>query len=115
MLTREYKVILVAMSGVRVHNQRLMDLGLTLPGFVDRSKVIASLPSLGLLTLAAHTPPNWQTLYFEIDEFHEDDFNFIVKEKPNVFAFSSLTASINKTYALSERLMNLGIKVVIGG
>ena len=42
----------IAMSGVRAHNPELTQLGLTLPGFVDRNKIIASLPSLGLLTLA---------------------------------------------------------------
>jgi len=36
----------------RVH-AKLLEIGLTLPGFVHRSQVIASLPSLGLLTLAA--------------------------------------------------------------
>ena len=44
------------MSGVRASNTELIELGLTLPGFVERSKVIASLPSLGLLTLAGMTP-----------------------------------------------------------
>ncbi|MEH6681216.1 MAG: hypothetical protein V7724_11745 [Sediminicola sp.] len=50
------------MSGVQVNNKNLLELGLTLPGFVDRSKVIASLPSLGQLTLAAHTPDNWEVI-----------------------------------------------------
>jgi len=47
---------LIAMSGVRACDQELMDLGLTLPGFVERSKIVASLPSLSLLTLAGMTP-----------------------------------------------------------
>ena len=34
------------MSGVRAHNPELTRLGLTLPGFVDRNRIIASLPSL---------------------------------------------------------------------
>ena len=46
------KIGLLAMSGVRAHDAELLALGLTLPGFVERSKVIASLPSLGLLYLA---------------------------------------------------------------
>ena len=46
----------IAMSGVRAHNAELTQLGLTLPGFVDRNRIIASLPSLGLLTLAGLTP-----------------------------------------------------------
>ena len=37
------KVRLVAMSGVRVENPELLELGLMLPGFVERSEVIASL------------------------------------------------------------------------
>ena len=50
------KIALVAMSGVRVKDRDLAEFGLTLPGFVERSEVIASLPSLGLLTLASHVP-----------------------------------------------------------
>ena len=47
--------------------QRLAELGLTLPGFVERSKVIASLPSLGLLYLAASTPPGHEVQYYEAE------------------------------------------------
>jgi len=46
------RIGLIAVSGVRVHNERLQRLGVTLPGFVERARVIASMPSLGLLTLA---------------------------------------------------------------
>ena len=42
---KEYKVVLISMSGVRVYNKKLLALGLTLPGFIERSKVIASLPN----------------------------------------------------------------------
>ncbi|HHH75868.1 MAG TPA: B12-binding domain-containing radical SAM protein, partial [Phycisphaerae bacterium] len=42
---------LFPLSGIRVCDTELLSLGLTLPGFVERSKTIASLPSLGLLTL----------------------------------------------------------------
>ena len=37
------KIGFIAMSGIRAQNQELLELGLTLPGFVERSKVIASL------------------------------------------------------------------------
>ena len=50
------KIGLIAMSGVRVKTQELAELGVTLPQFVDRGKVIASLPSLGLLTVAGNRP-----------------------------------------------------------
>ena len=52
---------LIAMSGVRVVNPELINIGLTLPGFIDRGKVIASLPTLGLLTLAGLTPDRFET------------------------------------------------------
>jgi radical SAM superfamily enzyme YgiQ (UPF0313 family) len=110
-----YKVVLISMSGVRVYNKKLLDLGLTLPGFVDRSKVIASLPSLGLLTLASHTPDNWEVVYKELDDYSELEIQEIIKHKPNLIAFSSLTARINETYKLSQRFRNLGFKTVIGG
>lgn len=103
------------MSGVRVYNKRLLELGLTLPGFVDRSKVIASLPSLGLLTLAAHTPDNWEIIYKELDNYTETEINEIINERPDIIAFSSLTARINETYSLADRFRERGIKVVIGG
>ncbi len=57
---------LLALSGIRVVDEELVSLGLTLPGFVERSEVIASLPSLGLLTLAALTPPEHDVEYLEV-------------------------------------------------
>ena len=62
------RIGLIAMSGVRVQNAELMAAGLTLPGFVERSEVIASLPSLSLLTLAALTPPDVEVSYHETPE-----------------------------------------------
>lgn len=103
------------MSGVRVYNQKLLELGLTLPGFVERSKVIASLPSLGLLTLASHTPANWHVVYKELDNYTEQEIHEIVNEQPDIIAFSSLTARINETYRLATKLRGLGITVVMGG
>ena len=47
------RIALIAMSGIRAHNPELTELGMTLPGFVERGQAIASLPSLSLLTLAA--------------------------------------------------------------
>jgi radical SAM superfamily enzyme YgiQ (UPF0313 family) len=112
---KDYKAVLISMSGVRVYNQQLMELGLTLPGFVERSKVIASLPSLGLLTLAAHSPQNWVIVYKELDNYSEQEIEEIINSKPDIVAFSSLTARINETYRLASRFRHQGIKVVIGG
>ena len=112
---KEYKAILIAMSGVRVYNSKLMELGLTLPGFVERRKVIASLPSLGLISIAAYTPPNWDIEYREIDEIDEDAIQKLIDAAPDVVAFSSLTARILDTYRIADRLRLHGITVVIGG
>ena len=57
------RIGLIAMSGVRVKSAELAALGVTLPGFVRRGKVIASLPSLGLLTVAGLTPPKHEVSY----------------------------------------------------
>ena len=114
-MKKEYKVILVSMSGVRVFNEKLLKTGLTLPGFVDRSRVIASLPSLGLLTLAAHTPDNWEVIYKELDIYTDNDIADMLNEGPNIIAFSSLTARIKETYELAGRFRDKGITVVMGG
>ena len=66
------RIGLIAMSGVRVQDPELLALGLTLPGFVERSEVIASLPSLGLLTLAALTPDDIKVSYHEVDDLERD-------------------------------------------
>ena len=39
------KIAQLAMSGIRVWDAQLLRLGLTLPGFVERSKTIASCPA----------------------------------------------------------------------
>ena len=67
------KIGFIAMSGVRCHNQELMEMGLNLPGFVERSKVIASLPSLGLLTLAGLTPERFDIDYLEVPDLDQLD------------------------------------------
>jgi hypothetical protein len=61
------KIGFLAMSGIRAHDPKLLEMGLTLPGVVERSKVVASLPSLGLLYLAAVTPPEHDLHYFDVE------------------------------------------------
>jgi len=65
------KIGLIAMSGIRAYDEELLRLGLTLPGFVERSKTIASLPSLGLLTLAGMTPPHHEIAYIEVGDRYD--------------------------------------------
>jgi len=112
---RRHKVLLLAMSGVRVKDEELRRLGMTLPGFVDRGHVIASLPSLGLLTLAAHTPPNWTVEYREIGDVEGDAAARIAHEGFDVVAISSLTARIFDAYAIADHLRECGVCVIMGG
>ena len=67
------KIGFLALSGIRVVDPELQTTGLNLPGFVDRSKVIASLPSLGLLTLAGLTPAEHEVRYIDLPDVDAPD------------------------------------------
>lgn len=105
------RIALVAMSGIRAQNPELTALGMTLPGFVERGKAIASLPSLSLLTLAALTPERHEVIYREVQDIHALD------ELPScdVAAISTYTAQVKDAYALAERFRNAGVTTVMGG
>jgi radical SAM superfamily enzyme YgiQ (UPF0313 family) len=106
------RIALVAMSGIRVQDEELVRLGLTLPGFVERAKTIASLPSLGLLTLAGMTPPDHEVRYFEIEDLRT------APDLPGGFdlvAISSFSAQVKEGCALARRLRAKGTPVVMGG
>lgn len=103
---------LVAMSGVRAYDPELTELGLTLPGFVERNKKIASLPSLGLLTLAGMTPHGINTEYREVEDIKD------VHDLPADFdavAISSFSAQIEEAYTLADRFREQGTPVILGG
>lgn len=106
------KIGFIAMSGVRVHDPELVALGLNLPGFVERSEVIASLPSLGLLTLAGLTPPHVQVEYVEVEDLDE---NTPLPGGFDVVAISSFTAMIKDAYRLADRYREAGALVILGG
>jgi radical SAM superfamily enzyme YgiQ (UPF0313 family) len=104
------RIGLIAMSGVRVKNAELARLGVTLPQFVSRGRVIASLPSLGLLTVAGLTPDDCDVGYRELPELPEDGL-----EPFDLVALSSYTAQIDEAYALADRYRAAGTTVVLGG
>lgn len=105
------RIGLIAMSGVRVKSAELAALGVTLPGFVRRGKVIASLPSLGLLTVAGLTPPKHEVSYIEVADLRSHptlpDFDLV--------AISSMTAQIDEAYAIADLYRGRGTSVVMGG
>jgi radical SAM superfamily enzyme YgiQ (UPF0313 family) len=106
------KIGLIAMSGIRACDTELLELGLTLPGFVERSKTIASLPSLGLLTLAGMTPEEHDVHYIEIPDLHATAETL---EPFELVAISSYSAQINEAYELAQRYRATGTPVVMGG
>jgi radical SAM superfamily enzyme YgiQ (UPF0313 family) len=105
------KIGLIAMSGVRVRTPELAELGVTLPQFVNRGKVIASLPSLGLLTVAALTPCDVEVCYREVAELDPD----AELEPFDLVGISSFSAQIDEAYALADRYRGTGTPVVLGG
>ncbi len=105
------KIALLAMSGVRAHDPELTALGLTLPGFVERGKTIAALPSLSLLTIAAWTPERHQVSYHEVD--HVDQLD--VLPECDLAAISTYSAQAAEAYTLADRYRAAGVPVVIGG
>ena len=102
----------IAMSGLRACDPELLAMGLTLPGFVDRGRTIAQLPSLGLLTLAGMTPKRHRLRYLEVPDAEAieglpTDFDLV--------AISSFSAQIGEAYRVARRYRELGIPVVMGG
>ena len=109
------KIGFVAMSGIRACDEELLKLGLTLPGFVERSKVIASLPSLGLLTLAGMTPSEHDLHYLEVADL---DAGLNMQEQLGGFdlvAISSYSAQIYEAYQLADTVRRKNVPVVMGG
>ncbi len=106
------KIGLIAMNGIRVADEALSKMGLTLPGVLDRGRAVASMPSLALLTLAGLTPAKHTVEYLEVPDLS------LAKDIPQDFdlvAISSYSAQILEAYELSDAFRSAGIKVVMGG
>lgn len=112
---RSHSVLFVAMSGVRIYDPELRSLGMTLPGFLERGKVIASLPSLGVLTLAGLTPKDWEVRYMDVDEVNPQTVDAVLSDPAELIAISALAARIDDAYLLADTVRAEARKVVIGG
>lgn len=106
------KIGMFPLSGIRVCDEELLSLGLTLPGFVERSKTIASLPSLGLLTLAGMTPDHHTIEYVEVPDVKN---MATLPRDIDLAAISTYSAQIDEAYELARWYRDLGIPTVIGG
>jgi len=109
------RVLFVPLTGFRVRESELRELGMTLPGFRHRARAIAELPALGPLTLAGLTSDPWTCSYLGVQESTDAVVDEIVAGRPDLVAVSALTASIDQAYALSHRLRSQRIPVVMGG
>ena len=106
------KIGFLAMSGLRVHDPKLLALGMTLPGVVERGKVLASLPSLGLLYLAACTPPGHELRYYEAEGDGKEPADVYTCD---LVAINTFSAQVFEAYAVADRLRKAGVRVAMGG
>lgn len=101
----------IALSGLRLCDQELLDLGLSFPGFATRARQIEALPSLGLLTLAGMLPNHVGAEYLEVRDVDE----CALPTRFDAVALSTLTATSKEAYRLSTRFQEIGVPVILGG
>mgnify|MGYP001142050949 CR=1 FL=1 len=106
------RIAAIAMSGTRSANPALVSLGRSKPSFAKRWDIIASLPSLALLTVAGMTPKRHEMKYFEIADVRA--LNGLPRDY-DLVAISSYTAQVYQAYDLARQYRALGIPTVIGG
>lgn len=109
------KIGFIAMSGIRACDDELLQMGLTLPGFVERSKVIASLPSLGLLTLAGMTSREHDLHYIEMPDLDISPTTQDLLGGFDLVAISSYSAQMSEAYQLADMIRQNQVPVIMGG
>ena len=107
------KIGLIAIAGVKLQTRKFIELGITLPQFVNRGRVIAQLPSLALLTLAGATPEGVEVEYVEVD----DVASFAANPRLDfdLAALSTYTARAFDAYLVADAYRARGVPVVFGG
>lgn len=100
------------MSGVRAWSEELNRAGLTMPGVVERSRVIASMPTLSLLTLAGLTPREVEVEYHEIRDLRKEG---MPDREFDLVAIASQSAQVRDAYAVADDYRGRGAAVVMGG
>lgn len=107
------KIGLIAIAGVKLQTRKFIDLGITLPQFINRGRVVAQLPSLALLTLAGATPDDVEVEYVEVDDVTA------FAQKPrldfDLVALSTYTARAFDAYQVADAYRAHGVPVVFGG
>lgn len=108
-------VTFVPLTGFRLREEALLELGMSLPGLAPRTKAIGQLPALGLLTLAGMLPEDWTCDYLPAERCDDELVERITGQRPALVAISALTASIEEAYGLCDRLRERGLRTVLGG
>ncbi len=106
------KIGLISLSGIQIRDQELLKQGLTLPGIIERSKVVATLPNLGLLILGGLTPAYHQVKYIDVCNLSQLDN---LRNDFDLVAISSYSAQIFEAYQIANYFRQQNIHVVMGG
>lgn len=101
----------LAITGLRVANGELLDFAMQFQALSLRANQIASLPSLGLLTLAGMTPEHIDQEYLEI----ADTKNCQLPMDCDVVAITALAATEKEVIQLVQRCGEVGIITIVGG
>jgi radical SAM superfamily enzyme YgiQ (UPF0313 family) len=107
------KIGFIAIAGVKLQTRKFIELGITLPQFVNRGQVIAQLPSLALLTLAGVTPDDVEVEYLEVIDL--DAFLDKPRLDFDLVAVSTYTARAFDAYHVADTYRAHGVPVVFGG
>jgi radical SAM superfamily enzyme YgiQ (UPF0313 family) len=105
------KIGLIALSGLRLCDSELLEMGLSFPSLAGRAREIEALPSLGLLTLAGLTPQHIDVEYLEVRDVDQEN----LPTHFDAVALSSLTATSKESYRLAARFRQQGVTVILGG
>jgi radical SAM superfamily enzyme YgiQ (UPF0313 family) len=107
------RIGLIAIGGVKLQTRKFIELGITLPQFVNRGQVIAQLPSLAMLTLAGATPAGVEVEYVEVDDIAA----FLQQPRLDfdLVALSTYTARAFDAYKVADAYREHGLPVVFGG
>ncbi len=108
-------VAFVPLTGFRVREPEMLELGMAMPGLRPRIGAIAGLPALGLLTLAGMTPEPWTCSYHDAPGVDDDLLDAVLAQQPTIVAISALTASILDAYELAGKLREHNVPTIIGG
>jgi radical SAM superfamily enzyme YgiQ (UPF0313 family) len=108
-------VAFVPLTGFRVREEQMLELGMSLPGLRDRAAAVAQLPALGLLTLAGLTPEPWSCSYHDSPSANDGLVDLVSETRPDLVAVSALTASAEEAYRLGDALRQRGLRCALGG